>query len=134
MTMATMKYSQRVLVGSRALANKIFVKCQNRRMPGDRWQSSTTLKDSYDFVQTERNGAVGLIRLHRPEALNALSSPLFKDLQHAADAFDNDDNVGCIVLTGSTKAFAAGADIKEMADKTFDEAYSKVGHDFLFLL
>ena len=69
---------------------------------------------------------VGLIRLHRPKALNALSDALFDDLIHAATALNQDDAIGCLVLTGSPKAFAAGADISEMKDRTFDFAYQKV--------
>jgi enoyl-CoA hydratase len=61
--------------------------------------------------------SVTLITLNRPKALNALSSPLFHELNSALRAADVDDSVGAIVLTGSEKAFAAGADIKEMKDK-----------------
>ena len=87
----------------------------------------TTLKDSYDNVQVEIfKDSVGLIRLNRPKALNALSDGLFVDLIHAASALDNNDEIGCLVLTGSTKAFAAGADISEMKDRTYDYAYQKV--------
>ena len=67
--------------------------------------------------------AVGLIRLNRPQALNALSTPLIEDLNAALEAFEADPAIGAIVLTGSDKAFAAGADIKEMQDKTFAEAF-----------
>ncbi len=66
---------------------------------------------------------MGLITLNRPEALNALSSPLMAELTEALDAFEADDAIGAMVLTGSEKAFAAGADIKEMQDKTWMEAY-----------
>ena len=87
----------------------------------------TTLKDSYEYIQVEqKESGVGLIRLHRPKAMNALSDALFQDLIHAATALDQDDSVGCMVLTGSTKAFAAGADIAEMKDRTFDYTYKKV--------
>jgi 1,4-dihydroxy-2-naphthoyl-CoA synthase len=89
--------------------------------------TTTTLKDSYEYVQVEQTeSGVGLIRLHRPKAMNALSDALFQDLIHAATALDQDDSVGCLVLTGSTKAFAAGADIAEMKDRTFDYTYKKV--------
>jgi enoyl-CoA hydratase len=64
-----------------------------------------------------------LIRLNRPQALNALNSALIRELSQAVDAFEADGNIGCMVITGSDKAFAAGADIKEMADKTFAEAF-----------
>lgn len=87
-----------------------------------RWQH--TLKDKYAYIEVEKTeGGVGLIRLNRPKALNALCDDLFKDLVHAGQALDGDDDVGCMVLTGSTKAFAAGADISEMKERTFDYAY-----------
>ncbi|KAJ2916319.1 hypothetical protein MD484_g4089, partial [Candolleomyces efflorescens] len=66
---------------------------------------------------------VVLVQLNRPKALNALSSPLFKELNQALFEADQDDTVGAMVLTGSEKAFAAGADIKEMKDKTFADVY-----------
>ncbi|SOE00280.1 enoyl-CoA hydratase [Caenispirillum bisanense] len=77
----------------------------------------------YENILVETRGRVGLITLNRPKALNALCVGLIKDLGAALDAFEADDEVGCIVLTGSEKAFAAGADIKEMADKTYMDAY-----------
>ena len=78
---------------------------------------------TYENILVETHGKVGLIRLNRPLALNALSSPLFVDLAAALDAFQADDGIGCIVLTGSEKAFAAGADIKEMKDLSFMDVY-----------
>src|SRR6201987_3735989 len=78
---------------------------------------------AYENIIVETRGKVGLIRLNRPQALNALNRALVHDLTRALDAFEADANIGCIVITGSDKAFAAGADIKEMADKTFDQAY-----------
>lgn len=93
-----------------------------------RFLSSTGLKESYEFIQAEKKtAAVGLITLHRPAALNALCDGLFADLLHAASALDKDDSVGCLVLTGSTKAFAAGADISEMKDRDFVYTYRNVG-------
>jgi enoyl-CoA hydratase len=71
----------------------------------------------------ETRGRVGLIRLNRPQALNALSTKLMEELEEALDAFEADDAIGAIVLTGNERAFAAGADIKEMKDKTFIEVY-----------
>ena len=95
------------------------------RLPlGRRGQS--TLKDNYEFVKAHKEGSVGIIQLHRPKALNALCDALFEDLIHAGLAFDQDEEIGCMVLTGSPKAFAAGADISEMSTKTFDHVYSKV--------
>ncbi len=78
---------------------------------------------AYENVIVETRGKVGLIRLNRPQALNALNRALMTDLTHALNAFEAEANIGCIVITGSEKAFAAGADIKEMAEKTFAEAY-----------
>jgi len=78
---------------------------------------------AYENIIVETRGKVGLIRLNRPQALNALNRALMTDLTHALDAFEADANIGCIVITGSDKAFAAGADIKEMAEKSFAEAY-----------
>jgi enoyl-CoA hydratase len=73
----------------------------------------------YETLLVETRGRVGWITLHRPEALNALNSTLARELGEAAAAFDADEEIGCIVLTGSERAFAAGADIKEMADKGY---------------
>ena len=78
---------------------------------------------TYANVIVETHGAVGLIRLNRPQALNALSAALIEDLNAALEAFEADPAIGAIVLTGSEKAFAAGADIKEMQDKTFADAF-----------
>jgi enoyl-CoA hydratase len=78
---------------------------------------------TYANVIVETHGAVGLIRLNRPQALNALSAALMEDLDAALEAFEADPAIGAIVLTGSEKAFAAGADIKEMQDKTFADAF-----------
>jgi enoyl-CoA hydratase len=72
---------------------------------------------SYETLIVETRGRVGIIRLNRPQALNALNSAVNAELGHAIAALDADDAIGCILLTGSDKAFAAGADIKEMADK-----------------
>jgi enoyl-CoA hydratase len=78
---------------------------------------------SYENLLVETHGKVALIRLNRPQALNALNSALMRELKLALQGFDADDKIGCVVLTGSDKAFAAGADIKEMANKTFGEAF-----------
>lgn len=80
---------------------------------------------SYETLIVETHGAVGLIRLNRPEALNALSFQLTSELTLALREFESNDAIGCIVLTGSEKAFAAGADIKEMATKTFADVYQE---------
>jgi enoyl-CoA hydratase len=78
---------------------------------------------NYQNIIVETQGRVGIIRLNRPQALNALNRALVDDLTRAIDAFEADDAIGCLLITGNEKAFAAGADIKEMADKTFAEAY-----------
>jgi enoyl-CoA hydratase len=74
-------------------------------------------------VIVETKGRVGIMRLNRPQALNALNRALVAELFAAIDTFETDENIGCMLITGNDKAFAAGADIKEMADKTFIDAY-----------
>src|ERR1700693_2457063 len=78
---------------------------------------------AYENTIGETRGRVGIIRLNRPQALNALNRALMSELGLAIAAFEADANIGCIVVTGSDKAFAAGADIREMADKDFAEAF-----------
>jgi enoyl-CoA hydratase len=78
---------------------------------------------SYENIVVETRGKVGLVRLNRPQALNALNAALLGELGAAVDTFEADPNIGCIVITGSDKAFAAGADIKEMATKSFMDAF-----------
>ncbi|MCI8212627.1 enoyl-CoA hydratase [Pseudomonas sp. S25] len=78
---------------------------------------------SYDCILVEILDRVALITLNRPEALNALNAQLISELNHALDELDGDRDVGCIVLTGSSKAFAAGADIKEMAELKYPQIY-----------
>ncbi|MDQ1204718.1 enoyl-CoA hydratase-related protein [Microbacterium sp. SORGH_AS_0862] len=73
---------------------------------------------TYETILVEQHGRVGWITLNRPEALNALNSTLVGELAAAVAGFDADEGVGAIVLTGSERAFAAGADIKQMADKS----------------
>jgi enoyl-CoA hydratase len=80
---------------------------------------------SYQNIIVETKGRVGIIRLNRPQALNALNAVLIKELIAAVDSFDADPNIGCILVTGNEKAFAAGADIKEMADKAYMDAFLK---------
>jgi enoyl-CoA hydratase len=74
---------------------------------------------STETIIVERRGRVGIVRLNRPQALNALNATLKNELLAAVETFDAAADVGCILLTGSDKAFAAGADIKEMADKSY---------------
>jgi len=78
---------------------------------------------AYETILTETRGPVALITLNRPKALNALSAQLVQELSHALDGYEDDPAIGAIVLTGSERAFAAGADIKEMQDKAFVDAY-----------
>jgi len=78
---------------------------------------------SYDNILVETRGAVGLITLNRPKALNALCDALVRDMGAALDAFEDDDAIGAVVVTGSDKAFAAGADIKEMQSRNFVDVF-----------
>jgi enoyl-CoA hydratase len=77
----------------------------------------------YENIRVETRGRVALVTLHRPAALNALCNALIAELNHALDGYEADDGIGCIVITGSEKAFAAGADIREMQDRTHPEFY-----------
>ena len=79
----------------------------------------------YDTILTETRGRVGLITLNRPQAMNALNNQLLREVMDALDVYDKDDNIGTLVITGSEKAFAAGADIKEMADKSAQDMTSR---------
>jgi enoyl-CoA hydratase len=79
---------------------------------------------SHEAIVVETRGRVGLIRLNRPQALNALNPTIRTELLAAAEAFEADPAIGCIVITGSDKAFAAGADIKEMADQNYIDVFS----------
>ena len=76
---------------------------------------------SFETLLVERKERVALVRLNRPQALNALNSRVLMELMNALQRLDRDPEIGCIVLTGSDKAFAAGADIKEMQSKSFTE-------------
>ncbi len=80
---------------------------------------------AYKTIVVEIEDSVALIRLNRPDAMNALNTELLGELSEAVKAADANDKVRCIVLTGSEKAFAAGADVKEMAEKTFVEAFTQ---------
>lgn len=78
---------------------------------------------SYKYILVDKHGAVCLIRFNRPKALNALSQGMMKELTQALIEFETDDQIGAMVLTGSDKIFAAGADIKEIKDLNFTQAY-----------
>jgi enoyl-CoA hydratase len=99
-------------MSSSAPASRFEIKTQGQAM-------------SYQNIIAETKGRVGIIRLNRPQALNALNAVLIKELIAAVDSFDADPNIGCILITGNEKAFAAGADIKEMADKSYMDAILK---------
>ena len=75
----------------------------------------------YELILTETRGRVGVITLNRPQMMNALNNQLMRELMDALEAFDKNEAVGAMVITGNEKAFAAGADIKEMADKSIHD-------------
>jgi enoyl-CoA hydratase len=83
---------------------------------------------AFQTILVERRSRVGLITLNRPEALNALNAALIAELNTALDEFEADEGIGCVVLTGSDRAFAAGADIKEMTGRSFADVMQ---NDFL---
>ena len=78
---------------------------------------------TYKNILIEKNNGVGVITLNRPDAMNALSEALMEEMTSVLDDFEADADIGCIVVTGSEKAFAAGADIKEMQSKSYMDAY-----------
>ena len=80
---------------------------------------------AYQTIILETDGPVGIVTLNRPEALNAFSDELMNELTDALKKLDADEDIGAIVITGSEKAFAAGADIKEMANVTYMQAYNE---------
>jgi len=84
------------------------------------WNMST-----FEHIIVERQGAVGILRLNRPKMLNALSFGVFREIAAAIDDLEADDKIGCIVITGGEKAFAAGADIKEMQPKGFIDMFNE---------
>jgi enoyl-CoA hydratase len=81
------------------------------------------MSHTHQNIIVETRGRVGLIRLNRPAALNALNSAMMEEIAIAVDTFEADAGIGCLVVTGSEKAFAAGADIKEMASKSYMDAF-----------
>ncbi|RJF74270.1 enoyl-CoA hydratase [Rhodopseudomonas palustris] len=90
---------------------------------------------TFEFIIVERQNAVGIIKLNRPKMLNALSFGVFGEIGAAVEDLEADDAIGCILITGSEKAFAAGADIKEMQPKSFidmfNEDFTAIGGDRL---
>lgn len=88
----------------------------------------------YEMIKFEQHDRVGLVTLNRPKALNALCDQLIRELTDCVTTLDNSTEIGAIVLTGSQKSFAAGADLKEMNSKTYQEAYtSQMLHSWLDL-
>jgi len=81
---------------------------------------------TFEYIIVESKGAVGVITLNRPKMLNALSFGVFREIAAAVDDLEADDKIGCIVLAGGEKAFAAGADIKEMQPKTFIDMFPAI--------
>src|ERR1700685_1559492 len=79
---------------------------------------------AYETILVEQDERVGTITLNRPKALNALNSQVMDEVTTAAAEFDNDPGIGAIIITGSAKAFAAGADIKEMSHLAFSEVFA----------
>ena len=80
---------------------------------------------AYEHILVETRGPVGLIMLNRPKAMNALCADLAREIAEAVDAYEADETIGALVVTGSEKAFCAGADIKEMADKNYMDVYKE---------
>ncbi|KAF1309717.1 enoyl-CoA hydratase [Pseudomonas sp. SG-MS2] len=78
---------------------------------------------AFETILLDIHGKVGLITLNRPQALNALNAQIVSEINQALDQLERDPNIGCVVLTGSAKAFAAGADIKEMAELKYPQIY-----------
>ncbi|MGO8937175.1 MAG: enoyl-CoA hydratase-related protein, partial [Mycobacterium sp.] len=83
----------------------------------------TSTSSTYETILVERDERVGIITLNRPKALNALNSQAMNEVTSAAKELDNDPGIGAIIITGSAKAFAAGADIKEMSELSFADAF-----------
>jgi enoyl-CoA hydratase len=79
---------------------------------------------TFEYIVIEKKGAVGIVTLNRPKMLNALSFGVFREIALAIDDLEGDDTIGCILLAGGEKAFAAGADIKEMQPKSFIDMFS----------
>ncbi len=105
------------------LTNKLKIQAFKSMMPLSMrlfTAEATSAAPQYQNIIVEKKeGGVGFIQLNRPKSLNALCDGLFQELHDALKNFEKDPEVGCVVLTGSEKAFAAGADIKEMKDKEY---------------
>jgi len=80
---------------------------------------------TYDHIEVTRDNGVAIVQLDRPKAMNALNLAMMKEIANALEVLEADDSVGCVILTGHDKAFAAGVDIKELMDDTYLDAYKK---------
>src|ERR1700730_16245826 len=111
----------------RSCGRRVFGRSQDRPSdisgtpPRDRSQETAAMSHQHSILATK--GRVGVIRLSRPQALNALNAALMGELAAAIDAFEADANVGCVVMTGSEKALAGGVGIEEMADKSYMDPF-----------
>lgn len=102
--------------------------CSLLQTPGHLSRLSSSASLSYQFILTDKRGekgCVGVIKLNRSKALNALCDPLMSEVGSAVRDFDGDPDVGAVVITGSDRAFAAGADISEMESMTFPDVYMR---------
>jgi enoyl-CoA hydratase len=104
--------------------NSVAVTALTRKYSSQHNDGTQKFKNILTEVKGEKK-SIGFIQLHRPKALNALCGELIDELTVALKAFDKDPSISCVVLTGSARAFAAGADIKEMQDKEFHKIYSE---------
>ena len=110
----------------RKIANSSLSIANNRRSVLLRGCTASFSNGSFEMILAEKTDkGVGIITLNRPKALNALNDQLMRELITAGQQFDEDKDVGAIIITGSQKAFAAGADIKEMQSRTYVECYSQ---------
>jgi enoyl-CoA hydratase len=94
-------------------------RCASAKHCGSSQRQEATM--SYEFILNETRGRVGLVTLNRPQVMNAINHQLVSEVMDALEAFDNDEDIGAIVITGNEKAFAAGADIKEMNEKSAEQ-------------
>ncbi len=88
---------------------------------------------NYENIKSTTEDRVGIVTLDRPDALNALSDDLMRELADALTEFETNDEIGAIIITGSSEAFAAGADIKGMVNRTYMDAYLQGLSAFLFI-
>jgi enoyl-CoA hydratase len=116
--------SVQALTKSTSLLGNISKTCQYSSSLISQKKYYSSESSTYKHLLTEVKGekkSIGFIQLNRPKALNALCAELMTELEHAVKKFDQDPSIGCMILTGSNRAFAAGADIKEMQNKNFSD-------------